>query len=279
MTIGLAAWLVIANAIRASRVDIMDYLLRRPTDIFAIVDPWSVLLLGTLAWGVWRGLRRWESDGGWLLGLAAVGVTGLGGLWLAWWSTNEPVIQPIALAVPFLLLGSLGGIVIGQGWRSNASARHDRWWVTFAVLGHGVVIAGFGYLAETSLFDPFGGSPWSLLLLIPLAVIALAFHRWLGGGQRWLIFFDLIVASIGLLGLWLWTGLGSSSIGRTTDIGQVGVMLAVAASIVALVTSFHSMPRAEQPSGGSAGPASLVPQVEATVLNAVEPPGGAPPTT
>ncbi len=82
-----------------------------------IVDPWSTALLVTLAWGVIRGIRRRPDDGGWRLGLGAVALVGLGGLWLALVSTDGSVIQPWLYAAGAVAMGLLGGIVIGDAWR------------------------------------------------------------------------------------------------------------------------------------------------------------------
>jgi hypothetical protein len=244
ITVGLIAWLFIDAILNVVKYASRDLLAQQPLALFLVADPWSVILLGTLAWGVWRGLRRWPADGGWLLGLSAVATVGLGGLWLAWRLTSEAVLQPFLVAAPFVLLGGVGGIVIGQAWRTDERAAHDRWWGALAVLSHGVIIAGFGFLAEQSFFDPFASSPMSLLALIPAALVIVAFRRWLRGRQFWLALFDLIIAGTGLLGLWLWS---TSFIGFTTvparlEIDDVAVYLAVAAALVAVVTSFHRMP-------------------------------------
>jgi hypothetical protein len=243
LTIALIVWTFVDGASNVIAYDALSQLARSPLLVFVVADPWSVILLGTLGWGVWRGLRRWPADGGWLLGLSAVALVGLGGLWLAWRLTSEAVVQPVLVAVPFVLLGGVGGIVIGQAWRTDKRAFHDRWWGALAVIGHGVVIAGFGFLAEQSFFDPFASSPISLLALIPAALVTLAFRRWLGGHQFWLALFDFMITATGLLGLWLWS---SSFIGFTTvparlEIDDVAVLVAVAAALVAFVTSFHRM--------------------------------------
>jgi hypothetical protein len=181
-----------------------------------------------------------------LLGLSAVATVGLGGLWLAWRLTSETVLQPIFVAAPFVLLGGVGGIVIGQAWRTDRRADHDRWWAALAVLSHGVVIAGFGFLAEQSFYDPFANSPTSVLALVPAALVTLAFRRWLSGRQFWLALFDLIIAGTGLLGLWLWSTnfVGFTTVPSRLEIDDVAVFVAVAAALVALVTSFHRMPTA-----------------------------------
>lgn len=249
--LGLAAWMIVSTAV--------DVIPQIPdlwaAGILAVVDPWSVLLLLTLAWGVWLGTRRWADDDGWLLGLAAVAATGLGGLWLAWWTTLGIAVQPIGLALVFALFGGLGGLVIGQAWRTGPTTRHDRWWATFAILGHGIVIAGFGFVVNQALYAPWGfGDPFipdipPFLTLIPAGLVAITLHRWLGGRRRWLVFFDLVIVAIGLLGFMLWSEFNepTGQRGFPIEIGHVGVVLAVVASIVALVTAFHAMPRTAQP--------------------------------
>ena len=82
--IGVIVWMVIEGVINLGRYDAFDMVTRSPLNLLFLVDPWSTILLGTLAWGVWRGRGRWSTDGGWLLGLATVALVGLGGLWLAW---------------------------------------------------------------------------------------------------------------------------------------------------------------------------------------------------
>jgi hypothetical protein len=273
LTVGLIAWLFIDAVLNVVKYATLDLLAQQPLALFLVADPWSVILLGTLAWGLWRGLRRWPADGGWLLGLSAVAMVGLGGLWLAWRLTSEAVLQPFLVAALFVLLGGVGGIVIGQAWRTNRRADHDRWWAALAVLSHGVIIAGFGFLAEQSFFDPFASSPMSLLALIPAALVTVAFRRWLRGRPFWLALFDLLIAGTGLLGLWLWS---TSFIGFTTvparlEIDDVAVYLAVAAALVATVTAFHSMPREE--SARSTGTAdATIDAAPATPLPAVDDP-------
>lgn len=232
--------------------------------LFFLVDPWSLGLLSVLSVGVVRGIRRMEVDGGWSLGLGALAMTGLGGLWLGWSSTLEPVGQPILAASGAALLGLLAGTVIGQGWRTDPRAAHDRLPAGAAVLGHGVVIAGFAFLADTALADPMAAGP-ALLPLIPAGLIALALYSWFRGHRAWLILFDLLVAGTGLLGL-RFVVLSSDSLfsaGRE-QIGDVAIVIAVVSSLVALVTAFHRMP-------GPAGPATTTP-------SATTPSGPVPPT-
>jgi hypothetical protein len=274
---GMIAWTLFGSVFFFANLRGLSATRISPNLLIAVFDPWSVILLGALAWGVWRGLRRWTVDGGWLLGVGAVAMAGLGGLWLAWWLTANAVVQPVALAVPFVVLGLTAGVVIGQAWRTDARARHDRWWVALAVLGHGVVIAGFGFLAAGALDDRSNtGNPTSLLALIPAALVALAFRRWLGGRIAWLVLFDVLIAATGLLGVWAWTSLRLGLAGGTPfQIGDVAVAVAVVASLVAMATAF----RAIRPSSGlddddaaGAGPP------EAIDLSPAEP-GAARPTT
>lgn len=262
LAIALIAWLFVDGFLRIVGYGTFDLLARQPLALFLVANPWSLALLGTLAWGVWHALRRWPTDGGWLLGLSAVAMVGLGGLWLAWRSTLYVAIQPIVVAALMVILGVLGGVVIGQAWRTDPRANHDRWWATLAILSHGILIAGFGFLAERFLYDPFARSPTSLLALIPASLLILALRRWFQGRRFWLALFDIVIAGVGLLGLWLWS---TSFIGFTTDsarfeIDDVGVYLAVAASLVATVTAFYEVPRTQ--------PAITLPAV-----------GGDPPTT
>jgi hypothetical protein len=216
--------------------------------VFFLLEPWSLALLGTLTWGVVHGVRRWDADGGWVLGLAAVALAGLGGLWLAWSTTLDPVGQPIVSALWAAVLGIMTGTVVGQGWRLDPRAFHDRIMAGAAVLSHGVVIAGFAFLAVNSLYDPFGNLS-GLLGLVPAALIALALRRWFSGGRAWLVLFDLLVAGTGLLGFWL-VVLPSSSALLTLGpepIADVAVTIAVVASLVALATAFYRMPGPGRP--------------------------------
>jgi hypothetical protein len=247
LAVGLIGWLFVVGVLNVVGYGRLDLLSRQPLALFFVADPWSVVLLGTLAWGLWRGYRRWPGDGGWLLGLSAVAMVGLGGLWLAWRSTLDVAVQPIVVTALMVLLGALGGLVIGQAWRTDPRANHDRWWAAFAVLSQGILIAGFGFLAERSFYDPFATSQVSFLALIPAGLLALAFRRWLSGRRFWLALFDIVIAGVGLLGVWLWS---TSFIGFTTvparlEIDDVAVYLAVAASLVATVTAFHEMPSAQ----------------------------------
>ena len=250
IAIGLIAWMAVEGLINLRRFDAFDQVTRSPLSLVFLVDPWSTILLATLAWGVWRGRERWSTDGGWLLGLAAVAMVGLGGLWLAWRLTLDAFVQPVLLAAVFAVLGGLGGLVIGQAWRTDPRADHDRWWAALVILSNGILIAGFGFIAEQSFFDPFSSSPTSLLALIPGGLLVIALRRWLGGHRFWLALLDILTAAAGLLGLYLWS---SSVIGATTtpwrlEIDDVAVGVAVAAALVAAATAFHSMPRATEPS-------------------------------
>jgi hypothetical protein len=239
--------------------------------VFYLIEPWSLALLGTLTWGVVRGIRRWEADGGWALGLGAVALAGLGGLWLAWWTTLDPVGQPVVAAIAATSLGVLAGSVIGQGWRLDPRAFHDRFVAGAAVLSHGVVIAGFGFLAVNSLYDPFGDAS-GLLALVPAALIALALWRWFSGGRAWLVLFDLLVAGTGLLGFVVVVLPASSSLGSLgpEPIADIAVSIAVGASLIALATAFHRMPGPDRPAEAT--------MVEPTV-SADAPPVASPPTS
>lgn len=282
IAVGLIAWMVIAAAINLATFEGFTWTRVSPMLLLALVDPWSVALIGVLAWGLWRGLRRWPADGGWMLGLAAVATVGLGGLWQAWWSSLDPVVQPILFAIPLVLLGGLGGIVIGQAWRTDERAMHDRWWAGLAVLGHGVVIAGFGFIAQQSLSDPFATAPVSLVALIPAGLLAVGFRRWLGGRQGWLVILDGMVAFVGLLGLWLWSGafIGFSTDPLRLETDDVGVLIAVTAALVALITAVHPMRAARRPSGAARGAASAVGGVEPpAAVSPQAPVADEPPTT
>ena len=221
--------------------------------LLAIVDPWSLILLTTLAWGVWRGIGRWEIDGGWALGLGAVAMTGLGGLWLAWWTTLDPVVQPLLAAAAAAMLGLLAGTVIGQAWRIDRRAAHDRAVAGAAVVSHGVVIAGFGFLAVDSLYQPSSGVT-GLAAIIPAGLIALAFRRWFLGRRAWLILFDVVVAGAGLIGTaaFVLPDGGLLSLGQE-PIGDVAVGIATCAAVISLITAFHRMP--DRRSGESDGSA------------------------
>ncbi len=245
LPIGLIVWMFVGGLVNLSRYDAFDVFARSPINLLFVVDPWSFILLATLAWGVWHGRGRSSTDGGWLLGLATVAMVGLGGLWLAWRLTLDPVVQPVLLAAAFAVFGGAGGIVIGQAWRTDPRAQHDRWWAALVILSNGILIAGFGFLAEQSLWDPFASSQTSLLALIPAGLLLVALRRWLRGRPFWLALFDILIAGTGVLGLFVWS---SNSIGFTTttsrlEIDDVGVYVAVAAALVAAVTALHSMPR------------------------------------
>ena len=246
----LIAWMAVEGLVNLSRYDAFDQVARSPLSLLSIVDPWSTILLATLAWGVWRGRERWSTDDGWLLGLAAVALVGLGGLWLAWRLTLDADVQPVLLAAVFAVFGGLGGVVIGQAWRTDSGADHDRWWAALAILSNGILIAGFGFLAEQSFFDPFASSPTSLLALIPGGLLAVALRRWLRGRPFWLALLDILIALIGLLGLYLWstTNVGITTTPSRLEIDDVAVIVAVAAALVAAVTAVHSMPRTSDPS-------------------------------
>jgi hypothetical protein len=248
-------------------------LLGNPWNLVLIMDPWSTGLLLVLAWGVWRGLRRWDADDGWLLGLAAVASVGLGGLWAAWWITATPAVQPIALSLPFVVLGGLGGTVIGQAWRGSVAHR-DRGWAAVALLAHGVIIAGFAFLAWGYAPGPIDWAPAQLLFLVPALLVALAFRRWLGGRRRWLVLFDLLVACAGLLGILVLTTYPFVPLAghlQVVEIQDVAVGLAIGASLVAFGTSLHAMPRR----GVEGDPI----QAEATPPDAMPGLAGDPPTT
>ena len=236
---GTLAWLVIRAVSGLAQVPGFDPF----SALLLLADPWSVALLVALGWGVVHGLGRWPDEGGTTLGLAAVAAAGLGGLWLAWRLTIDAAVQPIVLAIPFVVLGAVAGVVIGQAWRADPRKPADPGWLALGVLGHGIVVAGFGFLAPSSMGDPVGrATPISWLALIPAALIAVAFRRWLRGKQGWLLFLDLPVMLVGFLGLFLWT---TAFVGFTTspdrlEIDDVAVAIAVAASVAAFVSALHS---------------------------------------
>lgn len=263
--LGLALlWLVrgqLATLGLLVRPGVIAQLAREPLAAVAWLDAWSVALVLVLCWGLWRGIRRWPADGGWSVALAAVAMVGLGGLWLAWTETSSSVIHPVGLAVTLAVPAALGGVVVGQAWTTDPSSASDRGWAAVAVVAHGILIAGFGFLAVQPFGDPFGPSAVGLLALVPAALLALAFRRWLAGGRRWLILFDVLIAATGVLGLWVTrsTAAGMSSGPERLTIDEVGVLIAVAASLVALVTAFHRLNRP-----GVALPASTAVDLPAT---------------
>jgi len=218
-----------------------------PLYVLFLVDPWSIALLGTLAWGLRRGLRRRDEDGGWLLGLAAVATVGLGGLWLGDLVGEAAILQPLVAVLAFAVLGGLGGLIIGQAWRTDERAFHDRGLAAAAVLSHGIVIAGFGYLAVDAFYGPFSNGS-ALLLLIPMLVVAILFRRWFRGGRALLVLVDLIIAGVGVLGA-VATGLGGTvgSVTGSLQLQNIGVLIATVASIVALVTACYRLRRPAHP--------------------------------
>jgi hypothetical protein len=233
-------WSIGERAVAFASQDVFARFGGQPIVYLALVDPWSVGLLGTLAWGIRIGTLRWSADGGELLGIAAVAAVGLGGLWLAYTGTTDAALQPLLLGAQFVALGGIGGVVIAQAWRTAPPPIHDPWWTSAAVLAHGIVLAGFGFLAPLSVYDP-SGNQMSLLILVPLAFVAWAFRRWLRGRQRWLVFFDLLIALTGLLGLFLLANpVGGSFAPDRVELDDVGVWIAVAAALVAFVTACHS---------------------------------------
>src|SRR3954454_13661813 len=215
-----------------------------PLVVLEVLDPWPLAILGTLAWGLWLGIRRWRRDGGWCVGLAAVATAALGGLWLVWDETSAAVFQPELFAIVLAVPTTLAGIVLGQAWRSGASSHRDLAWAAVAVVAHGIVIAGFGFLAAQGLSNPFQRDPAPVLSLVPAALVTLALARWLRGGRRWLILFDLLVAAAGVLGLFFGQALRtfSTTPGRV-QLGGVGIGIAVGAGLVALGTGFHRLDR------------------------------------
>jgi hypothetical protein len=243
-------WSMIAGLTAIIGAGYLGAILQWPSVLYAFGDPWSIALVLTLVLGLWRGVQRWPIDGGWLLGVAAVALVAIGGLWWTWSWTLDAVIQPVLLGASLAVLAVVGGVVIGQAWRTDPRARHDRWWAAVAVVAHGMIVAGFGFIALATLPDQSSSSPLSFLLLIPAALVAIAFGRWLYGGQRWLILFDVLVAGTGLLGALAWgslSGISSSQAGLAGD--DAGVALAVVAALVALATSLHQM----APRAGSGG--------------------------
>lgn len=239
----VVVWTLIGRASAVAAFYRQDALLPLPLGPLGLyaIEPWSTTLLGVLTFGVVRGLRRWAADGGWTLGLGAVALAGLGGLWLSWAATVSPLIQPIGSIVVAAALGALAGIVIGQAWRTDLRTRHDRWWAAIALNAHGILVAGFGYLAVDSLRGQFSWGPQGLLLLIPATLVLLALRRWFSGGRRWLVLFDLVIAAIGLLGFVAWPS--SSFIGSPGfAIDDLGVWVATGAALAALVSSLHRMP-------------------------------------
>jgi hypothetical protein len=240
------------------RPAIIGQFARGPLAAVAWLDAWSLALLLVLCWGLWHGIRRWPVDGGWSLALAAVAMVGLGGLWLVWAETSSPVIHPVGLAIILAVPAALGGIVVGQAWATDPSSARDRWCAAVGVVAHGILIAGFGFLAVQPFGDPVGPSAVGLLALLPAMLLALAFRRWLAGGRRWLILFDVLIAATGVLGLWLTRSLaaGISYGPERPTLDEAGVLIAVAASLVALVTAFH---RLDRPVTGVAVPAAVDP--------------------
>ena len=214
-----------------------------------LVDPWSTALLGILAWGVWRGRGRWADDGGWHLGLATTAAIGLGGLWFVWTTTGAVVMNPFVVGALYVAAGGLAGVVVGQAWRVDPRARHDRAWAAPAVVAHGILIAGFGYLAATALAPSIPSAPpGALILLVPAALLGLAFQRWLRGQRNLALFLDLPIFAIGLLGTFFWFTPAGPVAQGSDGLDEIAIGIAVVAAAIASVTAFHRMP-------ASAGPA------------------------
>jgi hypothetical protein len=146
------------------------------------------------------------------------------------------------------------------------------------VLAHGVVIAGFGFLAQSWLYDPFGSTPASLLAIVPAVLVALGFRRWLRGRQRWLVAFDALIATAGLLGIWFWTAFPYASGGQQLALDDVAVGIAIAASFVALAASLHAMPRTS-PGVHPAAPVDTAPPADRDARDVPTPAGVADPPT
>jgi hypothetical protein len=175
-------------------------------------------------------------------------VIGVGGLWVAWTTTSQVVIQPLVLGGLYVAVGGLSGAVVGQAWRVDPRARHDRAWAAPAVVAHGILIAGFGYLASTAL-DPSIPSvpPAALALLIPAVLLGFAFRRWLRGRRVLAILLDVAILAMGLLGWVSWQSLASAGGGSTDPMSDIAIGITVAAAAVATATAFYRMPTPSSP--------------------------------
>ena len=244
---------------------VLDGLFQQPLNLLWALDPWSIGILSALAFGLYRGIRRWPSDGGWSMALAAVATVGVGGLWLVFVATLVAVVHPIGLAVLFAVPAGLGGLVVGQAWRTDPSSPRDRVWVATAVVAHGIVISGLTFQAAESLASPFGDSLSGLVPLIGAVLIALAFFRWLQGQRAFLILFDLLIAGFALLILSLGLVLTRAFPASEYRIGAADVAIAIAASValVALVTACH---RVRGPAVSAAPPPSSAPPPPAPLV-------------
>ena len=237
---------------------IIEGAIQQPLSLIWALDPWSIGILGALAFGLWRGIRRWSSDGGWSMALAAVATIGVGGLWLVFVSTLGPLVHPVGLAVLFAVPAGLGGFVLGQTWRTDPSSPRERAWVATAVVAHGILISVLTFQAWESLANPFGESLGGVVLLVVALLIALAFFRWLHGHRAFLILFDLLIVGLALLVFAAGLVLTRAFPGGEDRIGaaDVSIAIAVTVALVALVTACH---RVRRPAVSGATPPSSWP--------------------
>jgi hypothetical protein len=249
LVIGAAAWGPVRGTIAVVAAGYLPELLADPLGLLYVVDAFALGVLGTLAWGLWRGRRRWAADGGWLLGVAAVATVGLGGLWLTWSSTTEQTFQPLAFAAQAALVGGLGGVVIGQAWRAVPLPGRDRCWAALAVLANGVLVAGLWFLVVQGLRTFPDPALHAMLLVLPAGLVLLGFRRWLRGRRTVLAAVDTLILLVGILETDLlstslpYTGYGGPSL----DIAEVGVALAVVAALVGAMTATHLVVRSHPP--------------------------------
>jgi len=170
----------------------------------------AALLLSHAA-GIVAGMRRWSSDGGWLLGLAGVSTIALCGLWLAWVVGSFAVVHPLELAVTLAGLGLLTGIVVGQAWGARSVVLAGRQlWAVVAVVSQGLLVAGLVFVGIVALVPASPFDSLNVMGLVPLGVAALlgvGVRRWFDGSRGLMLAVNIVLFLIGLLGLVAWVSL------------------------------------------------------------------------
>ena len=231
--------------------------------LFLVADPWSVILLGTLAWGIWRGYRRWPVDGGWLLGSER--------------RRDGGARRPMAcLAIDAQMSrssrsSSPRSSCYSAGWAGSSSGRRGGPTRARTTIDGGSRWPSSATGSSSLVSDSWLSNPSTTHSHLPQCHCSRSSPR---GCSSWRSGVGSVVSGSG----WAcstssspaWACLGCGSGRRVSsaspqqpariEIDDVAVYLAVAAALVATVTAFHEMPRAR--------PAITPPAV-----------GGDPPTT
>ncbi len=198
-------------------------------DEVLVLGPLSISLL-VLPFAMFRGVRRWKTDHGWLLGLATVATITLGGLWFALAVASSGLLEIVRTSV----VAAVGGLVLGTLLRQTWLAKDHglaglRMWPALAVVSQGLLISGLLAVAVPGL-QP--------IPIVAAAVVLVGLVRWFARSPMMMGTLNAVLLVIGVLGTLLFVGVTRSGfLGADASSFVPLILIEVGAAAVGLITA------------------------------------------